>query len=249
MELKGLVAIVTGAGKGIGKAIAEEYLREGASVALWGRSLDQLKQVEEALNPSGERVISAKVDVSREQEVQSGCSEVLRRFNHIDILVNNAGINHQFTPIEEMSLQAFESLLQVNLVGTFLCSRAVTPVMKKQKRGKMINISSLAGRTGRRNVGVNYGASKAGVIGLTKTLARELGPSGIYVNGIAPGPILTELMKQFPAEAIAGWNAGRAVDRNGLPEDIAHAAVFLASVRSDWVTGVTLDVNGGIMMF
>ena len=120
--------------------------------------------------------------------------------------------------------------------------------MKKQGRGKIINISSLAGRTGRKNVGVNYGASKAGVIGLTKTLARELGPSGIYVNSIAPGPILTELMKQFPSDAIAGWNAGRAIDRNGLPEDIAQAAIFLASTRSDWITGVTLDVNGGIMM-
>ena len=110
MELEGLAAIITGAGRGIGKAIAEEYLKEGASVALWSRSLDQLKQAQEVLDLSGERVISAKVDVSSEEEVQRGISEVLRRFNRIDILVNNAGINYPFTPIEEMSLQAFESL-------------------------------------------------------------------------------------------------------------------------------------------
>ncbi len=249
MELKGLVAIVTGAGRGIGKAIAHKFVSEGASVSLWSRNADQLKQVAEALDPSGEKVFSTKVDVSNELEVQNGISEILRRFNRIDILVNNAGNNYPFTPIEEMTLEMFDTLYRVNLAGTFLCCRAATSTMKKQGRGKIINISSQAGRTGRKNVGVNYAAAKAGVIGLTKALARELGPAGIYVNCIAPGPIITELMKQFPADAIAAWNAGRAIDRDGLPEDIADAAVFLASDRSDWVTGVTIDVCGGIHMF
>jgi len=139
----------------------------------------------------------------------------------------------------------FESVMKVNMTGMFICCRAVTPVMKKQGRGKIINISSLGGRTGRPGVGVNYAASKAGVIGFTQTLARELGPSGIYVNTIAPGPVLTGVAMQYPPEQRAIWNAGRAIQKDGLPEDVADAAIFLASHRSDWVTGVTLDVNGG----
>ncbi len=161
--------------------------------------------------------------------------------------MNNAGTSiHK--PIEETSLEIFESQLKVNVTGTFLCCRAVTPTMKRQGRGKIISISSISGRTGRPSVGVNYSASKAGVVGLTQSLARELGPSGIYVNCIAPGPILTELTMRYPAEVFAAWNVGRAINRDGVPEDIADAAVFLASRRSDWVTGVTLDVNGGIVM-
>ncbi len=118
--------------------------------------------------------------------------------------------------------------------------------MKKRGKGKIVNIASLGGRTGRPGVGVNYAASKAGVIGMTQTLARELGPAGIYANAIAPGPILTDLTKQVPPETFAKWNAGRAVTKDGLPEDVADAVIFLASDRSDWITGVTLDINGGI---
>jgi len=120
--------------------------------------------------------------------------------------------------------------------------------MKRQGRGKIVNIASLGGRTGRPGVGVDYAASKAGLISLTQTLAREAGPSGIYVNAIAPGPILTELTKQVPKEVFAKWNAGRAVNKDGTPEDIANAALFLASEMADWITGVTLDVNGGIFI-
>jgi 3-oxoacyl-[acyl-carrier protein] reductase len=163
------------------------------------------------------------------------------------VLVNVAGILKHM-PIDQMSLEVFESVVRVNLTGTFLCCRAVVPAMKKQGRGKIVNIASLGGRTGRPGVGVNYAASKAGVIGLTQTLARELGPSGIYANAIAPGPILTELTKQVSPEVFAKWNVGRAVSKDGLPQDVAEAALFLASGRSDWITGVTLDVNGGILI-
>ena len=234
--------------KGIGKAIAEKYAEEGASVALFSRSPAQLEEVAQAIDPSGERVMFGRVDVTSESDVREGVAAVLQKFGRIDVLVNNAGANYPYTRIEEMSLEVFKALIDVNLVGAFLCCPAVAPLMKEHGSGKIINVSSLAGRTGRPNVGVNYGASKAGMIGLTQTLARELGPSGICVNSIAPGPILTELMKQFPPEAIAAWNAGRAMPRNGVPEDIAGVAVFLASPRSDWLTGVTIDVNGGIAM-
>jgi NAD(P)-dependent dehydrogenase (short-subunit alcohol dehydrogenase family) len=247
MELKDRLAIVTGAGRGLGKAIAEKFSEEGASVALWDIDLDSAEDVADALDPSGKKALAMKADITNEGEIDNALSEVLRKFSRIDILVNNAGISRH-KPVEEMTLEIFEEVIKVNLTGTFICCRAVTPAMKKQGRGKIVNIASLGGRTGRPGVGVNYAASKAGVIGLTQTLARELGTSGIYVNAIAPGPILTEQTKQYSAEVFASWNVGRAVEKDGFPEDVADAALFLASDRSDWVTGATLDVNGGILI-
>lgn len=247
MELKDRVAVITGGGRGIGKAIAERYFAEGAWVALWDIDLGEVEKVAASLDPSGQKAIALRVDTTREQEVSDGVAQVLKKFNRIDILVNNAGIAlHK--PIDEMTLEMFESVMRVNVTGPFLCCRAVTPVMKKQGRGKIINISSLGGRTGRPGVGVNYAASKAGVIGLTQTLAKELGPFGIYANAIAPGPVMTGIALQSPPAQRAIWNAGRVIDKDGLPEDVADAAIFLASHRSDWVTGVTLDVNGGILI-
>jgi NAD(P)-dependent dehydrogenase (short-subunit alcohol dehydrogenase family) len=247
MELKDLVAIVTGAGKGIGKTIAEKFFLEGAWVAILDIDLPMAESVAASLDSSGQKTMAIKVDITNETEVTHAISEVTNKFKRIDILVNNAGISRH-KPIEEMTLEIFESVIKVNLTGTFLCCKAVTPIMKRRGRGKIINIASLGGRTGRPGVGVNYAAAKAGIIGLTQTLARELGPSGIYANAIAPGPILTEQTKQYSAEVFATWNVGRAVKKDGLPEDVADAAIFLASSRSDWVTGVTLDVNGGILI-
>jgi 3-oxoacyl-[acyl-carrier protein] reductase len=247
MEMEGLVAIVTGSGRGLGKAIAEAFFREGARVALWDVDLASVKQMRDGLDPSGKRAIAMQVNVTIEAEVDRAVSETVERFGRLDVLVNNAGISRH-RPLEEMSVEMFESVMKVNVTGTFICCRAAIPVMKQQKRGKIVNISSLGGRTGRPGVAVNYAASKAAVIGLTQTLARELGPSGIRVNAIAPGPILTEQTKQYVPEPFASWNVGRAILKDGLPEDVAGAAVYLASSRSDWVTGVTLDVNGGILI-
>ncbi len=247
MELKDLVAIVTGAGKGIGKAIAEKFFREGALVALWDIDLPLAKSVAASYDSSGQKAMAIKMDITNETAVTNAVSEVMKKFRRIDVLVNNAGISRH-KPIEEMTLEIFESVMKVNLTGTFLCCRAVTPVMKKQGRGKIINIASLGGRTGRPGVGVNYAASKAGVIGLTQTLARELGPSGIYANAIAPGPILTEQTRQYSPEVFATWNVGRAIPKDGSPEDVADVAIFLASSHSDWITGATIDLNGGILI-
>jgi NAD(P)-dependent dehydrogenase (short-subunit alcohol dehydrogenase family) len=247
MELKDRIAVITGGGRGIGKSIAERFFAEGAKVALWDIDLSLVEGVGASVDSSGQKTMALRVDTTREQEVSDGVARVMEKFSRIDILVNNAGIAlHK--PIEEMTLEMFESVMRVNVTGPFLCCRAVTPIMKKQGKGKIVNISSLGGRTGRPGVGVNYAASKAGVIGLTQTLAKELGPFGIYANAIAPGPVLTGIAKQYPPEQRAIWNAGRAIDKDGLPEDVADAAVFLASQRSDWVTGVTLDVNGGILI-
>ena len=142
MELKDLVAVVTGAGKGLGKAIAENFFEEGASVALWDIDLPLAENVAASLDSSGRKAMAVKVDITDETEVSRAVSEVMSRFNRIDILVNNAGISRH-KPIEEMTLELFESVMKVNLTGTFLCSRAVTPIMKKQGRGKMVNIASL----------------------------------------------------------------------------------------------------------
>jgi 3-oxoacyl-[acyl-carrier protein] reductase len=247
VELKGLVAIITGSGKGLGKAIAERFSQESAWVSLWDVDLRLVEKMKEALDPSGKRAMAVQADITNEREVEKAVSEVLKKFKRIDVLVNNAGISRH-KPIEGMSLNIWDAVIQTNLTGVFLCSKAVIPIMKRQGRGKIINISSLGGRTGRPGVGVNYAASKAGVIGLTQTLARELGPAGIYVNAIAPGPILTEQSGQYPPEVFATWNVGRAIQKDGLPEDVADAAIFLASRRSNWVTGVTLDLNGGIFI-
>jgi len=247
MILKDCVAIITGAGKGLGESIAEELYKEGALLALFDIQYDLVENLAKKLDSSGERVMTVKADVTDEMIIKDAMSKVFNKFGKIDILVNNAGISlHK--PTKEMSVEDFNKVININLNGPFICSKSVIPYMEKQKRGKIVNIASLGGRTGRPGVGVNYAASKAGVIGLTQTLARELGPSGIYVNSICPGPILTEQTKQYPADVFASWNVGRAVKKDGLPQDVADAVIFLSSSKSDWITGVTLDVNGGILM-
>ncbi len=247
MQLKDQVAIVTGAGKGLGKAIAEKFFQEGALLALFDIQYDLIANLAQELDVSGEKIMVIQADVTEEESIKQAMEKVYAKFGKIDILVNNAGISlHR--PTKEMSLEEFNRVINVNLNGTFICCKSVIPYMEKQKRGKIVNIASLGGRTGRPGVGVNYAASKAGVIGLTQTLARELGPSGIYVNSICPGPILTEQTKQYPAEVFASWNVGRAIQKDGIPEDVADAAVFLSSHMSDWITGISLDVNGGILI-
>jgi len=245
--LKDKVCLITGAARGLGEAIARRFLEAGARLMLCDLNGEAAAKLAGSLDPSGRRVVAQRVDVTAEGEVQAAVDRAVEHFGRLDVLVNCAGII-KHGPIEKMSLEDFESVLRVNLTGTFLFCRAAAPVMKKQGRGKIVNIASLGGRTGRPGVGVNYAASKAGVIGLTQTLARELGASGIYANAIAPGPILTELTRQVGPEVFAKWNAGRAVSKDGLPEDVAAAALFLASDQSDWITGATLDINGGILI-
>lgn len=241
------VCMITGAARGLGEAIARRFHADGWRLALCDLNGEAVEKVARGFDASLRRAIGLKVDVTSEGEVQAAVDAAVAKLGSIDVLVNCAGIIKHL-PIEKMSLEDFESVVRVNLTGTFLVCRAVVPVMKKQGKGKIVNMASLAGRTGRPGVGVNYAASKAGVIALTQTLAREAGPAGIWVNCLAPGPILTELTRQVGPEVFATWNAGRAVNKDGLPEDVAAAVMFLASDESDWITGVTLDINGGILI-
>ena len=247
IDFKDKVAVITGASRGIGAAIAESFYRHGAKVALLDINIEACRERALAIDPSGSSVIAFQADVTDETQVQKTVDQIHERYERIDILVNNAGVLHH-VPIEEKTVADFEKIIRVNLTGIFIMCKAIVPIMKKIGRGKIVNMASLGGRTGRPGVAVDYGASKAGIAGLTRTLAREVGPDGIYVNAIAPGPILTELTKQVPKEVFETWNVGRAVIKDGLPEDVANAALFLASEMADWITGVTLDVNGGIFI-
>jgi NAD(P)-dependent dehydrogenase (short-subunit alcohol dehydrogenase family) len=241
------VCLITGASRGIGEAIARRFHQAGARLVLLDVETEGAEQLARELDPSGEGILCLRTDVTVEKDVREAVKQAVERFGGIDVAVNVAGIiRHK--PIDQMGLEDFEAVVRVNLTGTFMVCRAVVPVMKKQGRGKIVNMASLAGRTGRPGVGVNYAAAKAGIIGLTQTLAREAGPAGIYVNAIAPGPILTTLTRQVGPEVFARWNVGRAVRKDGLPEDVAEAALFLASAQSNWITGVTLDINGGILI-
>ena len=246
MELEGLVAVVTGAGRGIGRAIAERFFAEGAAVVLWDVDGESADAGARRLDPALARAAGAHVDVTDEPAVTRAMADAVTRFGRLDVLVNNAGILG-LGGTAEMTVEAFERVLRVNVTGMFICCKAAIPVMTRQGRGKIVNISSLSARTGR-PVPINYAASKGAVVSLTQTLAREVGPAGIYVNAIAPGPIATDMTDQFTPELFAKLTAGRAARRDGTPADVADAAVYLASTRSDWVTGVVLDVNGGILM-
>lgn len=241
------VVVVTGSSRGIGAAIAEMFYRSDAKVTLLDLNGEECEKRARDMDKSGKNILAVQADVADENQVREAVGRIMNLFRRIDILVNNAGILHHL-PIEEKTVADFERVMKVNLTGAFIMCKYTIPIMKKQGKGKIVNISSLGARTGRPKVGVDYAASKAGMIALTQTLAREVGPFGIYVNAIAPGPILTDLTRAVPQEIFATWNAGRAINKNGLPEDIANAAIFLASEMSDWITGITLDVNGGIFI-
>lgn len=246
-NLTGKRCLVTGASRGLGSDISKSLLAAGASVVMTDINIEGAKGIALEMDPEGKRTLCIPLDVTLENDAVHAVKQVEKVFGGIDILVNVAGIiKHR--KIDEMTLEDFQSVIDVNLTGLFLMCRETVKVMKKQGGGKIVNMASLGGRTGRPGVGVNYAASKAGVIALTQTLAREAGPDGIYVNAICPGPILTELTKQVSEEVFAKWNVGRAVNKNGLPEDIASLVMFLASDQSDWITGVALDINGGIYM-
>ena len=246
MKLKGKVALVTGAAQGIGKAVALLLARNGADIIVSDINLEKAEETAREVEGLGQRALAVKTNVAEANDVEKMVQTALERFGRIDILINNAGITRDKLLLR-MSDEDWDAVLGVNLRGTFLCTRAVIRPMAKQKSGKIVNIASVVGTMG--NAGqANYGASKAGVIGFTKTVAREYAPRGINVNAIAPGYIETPMTEALPEKAKEELKRMIPMDRLGKPEDVAEAVLFLVSEASSYITGQVLHVNGGIYM-
>jgi NAD(P)-dependent dehydrogenase (short-subunit alcohol dehydrogenase family) len=260
MLLENKLAIVTGAGRGLGKAIALTLGREGAKVAVFGRTLANIDQTASEIKAMSREALAIKMNVSQSAEVNDSMKKVLDRWGRIDILVNNAAVlprtaakvdPAKFNPFLDTPLDEWDEQIATDLTGVFYCLRAVIPPMIAQKSGRIINIGSLAGVNGGIFSTPSYTASKAGVIGMTKLAARWLGKYGINVNAVNPGPIMTEGAQFAPAqyEALASSipfrRNGLATEALGKPQDIANAVLYLASDLSAYVTGTSLNVLGG----
>ncbi|MET1032659.1 3-oxoacyl-[acyl-carrier-protein] reductase [Domibacillus tundrae] len=247
MNLEGKTALVTGASRGIGKAIALELARHGADVAVnYAGNEQKAKEVADEIQAMGRRSFIVQCDISDSDAVQAMVKETVAQFGRLDILVNNAGITRD-NLIMRMKDQEWDDVINTNLKGVFLCTKAVTRQMMKQRSGRIINISSVVGRIG--NAGqANYTAAKAGVIGLTKASARELAARGITVNAIAPGFIATDMTDKLPAEAKEQLIGQIPLGTLGDTADIAAAAAFLASDGAKYITGQVLGVDGGMAM-
>ena len=240
--------IVTGAASGIGFAMARLVAERGGRVAMADIDSKELERAAEKIRKDGGQIVAVPGDISKEADVAQLVDRALAAFGRIEFLVNNAGI---LFPTEFLSLTPAEwdQVLGVNLRGAYLCCRAVLPGMVERKKGVIVNVSSQAGRSASRLGGAHYTSSKAGLIGLTRALALEMGPHGIRVNSLCPGPTLTPLVtgKRSP-EKIAAMSAGIPLRRYSQPDEQAVAAVFLLSDESSYITGACLDCNGGLFM-
>jgi 3-oxoacyl-[acyl-carrier protein] reductase len=244
MRLSGKVALITGASKGIGRAIAIAYAKEGASLVINGRNLVDLKKVEEEISAIGRDVLALPADVTVHRQVKEMFAEGVKRFGRVDILVNNAG-KMFFGSIEEISEEEWDEALQANLKGDFLCSREAVPLMKKNHRGSIINLSSTAGKSAGTITGVNYAVAKAGIMYLSKRMAHDLAKYGITVNCISPGPVDTAMSRSFDPSILSSAVKAIPLGRIGQPEDVAKLAVFLGSDDASYITGEVIDINGG----
>ena len=246
MELSGKVALVTGAAQGIGKAIAMLLARNGADVVVSDINLEKAQETANEIEGMGRRSFAIKVNVADLKDVERMVEAIVEQFGRIDILVNNAGITRDRL-ILRMTEEDWDAVLDVNLKGTFNCTKAAIRYMSKQKSGKIVSIASVSGEMG--NPGqANYAASKAGVIGFTKTIAREFAGRGINVNAIAPGYIQTPMTDAVPEKTKEELKRMIPMERLGKPEDVAQAVLFLVSENSSYITGQVLNVNGGIYM-
>ena len=245
--LKGKCAIVTGAAKGIGKAIALKLASLGANIVLNYRSSEkEAAEVANEIKELGVEVLTVKADISKLDEVEELIKAAKEKFGSVDIMVNNAGITKD-TLILRMKEEDFDSVIDVNLKGVFNCMKAITPVMVRQKQGKIISSSSVVGIAG--NAGqVNYSASKAGIIGMTKSLAKELGSRGVNVNAVAPGLIETDMTNTLGDKVKEEAEKNIPLKRFGKAEDVAECVAFLASGASDYITGQVIQVDGGMLM-
>jgi NAD(P)-dependent dehydrogenase (short-subunit alcohol dehydrogenase family) len=244
-SLAGQVAIITGGSRGIGRGIAEIFGAAGARLALVARDPARLAETADRLRGEGYEVLDCPADVAVEAQVHATVQRVIEDFGQVDILVNNAGIL-QAGPIGNFTAADWERMIATNLTSVFYFCRAVAPLLSAQRSGRIINIASITGQTGGVSGGVHYSASKGGMLALTKTLARDLAPYNVTVNAICPGQIETDTVTLTP-EARRRLEEIIPLGRIGRPEDIAQAALFLASAAASYITGAAIDVNGGLL--
>lgn len=244
MKLSGKVAVITGGARGIGFAVARRFLDEGARVALWDVAGDAVGEA--AARLGGPDVRGQVVDVTSSAAVSAALDEVEALFGPVDIMVANAGITRD-AMLHKMDDDQFDAVISVNLRGVFVCGREAGKRMRERGRGVILNTSSVVGLHG--NIGqTNYAAAKAGVVAMTQTWARELGPRGVRVNAVAPGYVATEMMRSVPEKILAALQDKTPLRRLGQPEDIAAAFAFLASDDAAYVTGAVLRVDGGLTL-
>ena len=245
VDFTGKVVLVTGASRGIGRAISLVFGQAGARVALVARTAEKLEEVADEVRAAGGEALALPADVAVEAEVNGAVERVVEEWGRLDVLVNNAGLI-QFAPLDQIEPEAWDRIIGANLTGPYLCSRAVAPVMQRQQGGRIVNITSVSAQTGGVSGGVNYTASKGGLDAMTRTLARDLAPHGVTVNAVSPGQIDAdpELLTPEQREKVTAMIP---LGRLGEPDEIAYAVLFLASPMADYITGTTLDVNGGIL--
>lgn len=246
MRLKDKVAIITGAAQGIGKATAIKFAKEGAKIVVGDLNLDSLQEAITEVKEIGAEVLSYAVNVTKRQEIQAMVDDVIEKWGRIDVLINNAGITAD-NQLLKMPEEDFDKVIDVNLKGVYNCSQIVAKVMAEVGSGVILNASSVVGVYG--NFGqTNYAATKWGVIGMTKTWAKELGKKGIRVNAVAPGFILTPMVQKMPEKVLDMMKDKSPLKQLGTPEDVANAYAFLASDEAKFITGAVLSVDGGVVL-
>ena len=252
MRFKGKVAIVTGGSKGLGKVIAKQLAQEGASTVINGRDMDALEKATREIRQEGGRITAIQADVSNSRDVETMIDKIIQDHGRIDILINNAAVFAESVRIMDLEEEEWDRIMTTNLKGVFLCAKAVIKQMIKQKSGKIVNMTSFTGKTGRvvystfgNPTKAHYCASKAGIISLTKSLAYELAPYNINVNGVAAGSVAPEGTPKEKKEMIIPLVP---LGRMGTSEDVSAATLFLASDEASFITGEILDVNGGTLM-
>lgn len=245
--LKDKVAIVTGGASGIGRKTAEFFVQEGAKVFIADVQKDKITETIEILKSMGGEGKGLTVDVTNEQMVNLMVQEALSQFGTVDILVNSAGVGGGLKPLETAEREEWQRILDVNLIGTILCCKAVMPVMRQKNGGRIVNIASEAGVSGEKGLEV-YAASKGGVIAFTKSLAKALGRNNVTVNAVAPAFVHSPMTQFLTPELEKKWLQMYIIKRLGEVEDIASMIVFLCSDRCSWITGQTISINGGFSM-
>ena len=244
MLLEGKVALVTGAARGIGLATAKRLACEGAAVVLVDLDAGEVRRAAEALVADGLTVLGVQADVTRREDVQAMVRTAEARFGRLDILVNNAGIAGRAAPIEEITDADWDTMMAVDLKSVYVCCQAAIPGMKARRYGRIVNVASIAGKEGNPNM-IPYSTAKAGVIGLTKALAKEVAGAGIYVNAISPAVIETPILQQLTPEQVGYMVQRIPLGRTGKPEEVAALICWLASDEASFTTGQCIDISGG----